>query len=313
MGNASPKAHTSEENKGDKPGGLVRYLPVFEQPTFCYGIAVSAGRLYLTDNFHHVVDVVDAANNGGGRVTQYGMFDQSNMAIVGQPPRFYRPWGVAVDETRGRVYVSDSGNHCVVVIRLCDSMVEAIWNNKVSGQQPFQCPLGLAYCPVTDLLYVVDSGDHCVKVLRGLDGQCVQVLGTGQGNGNHQMDSPQGVAVDLNHIYIADTDNHRVMVYAKQTGEWLFQIGQGQGSGDTQFNRPLSLGVDSEAGLVYVTDSCNHRVCVYRGSDGSYLRHFQMFHADKNKAMPADVKWDAVGNVLYVTTPGSTTISVYPC
>eukprot|EP00455_Lapot_gusevi_P051746 TRINITY_DN7795_c0_g4_i4.p1 TRINITY_DN7795_c0_g4~~TRINITY_DN7795_c0_g4_i4.p1 ORF type:complete len:197 (+),score=29.31 TRINITY_DN7795_c0_g4_i4:406-996(+) len=191
-------------------------------------------------------------------------------------------------------------------------MVEAVWGSEGTGLQQFLHPCGVAYCPTTDLLYVADRANHRVKVLRGSDGECVQVLGTGQGSGSHHMDGPQGVAVDARHVYIADFYNHRVLVYAKQSGEFLCQIGQKRGSGDTQFEHPVAVSVDSKAGVVYVADSENYRVCVYR-SDGSYVRHFQVLQADNTRAKPTAVMWDAAGGVLYVTIENSSTICVYEC
>eukprot|EP00455_Lapot_gusevi_P030041 TRINITY_DN3221_c0_g4_i6.p1 TRINITY_DN3221_c0_g4~~TRINITY_DN3221_c0_g4_i6.p1 ORF type:complete len:226 (+),score=24.64 TRINITY_DN3221_c0_g4_i6:3-680(+) len=218
------------------------------------------------------------------------------------------PCGVAVDEKRGRVYVVDEWYHCVVVVRLGDGMVEAVWGSQGSGPQQFKFPCGLAYCPHTDLLYVADRSNHCVKVLRGSDGQCVQILGTGR----HQMRSPVGVTVDSRHVFITDTGNHRVLVYTKQSGTFLYRMQQGRGSGNNQFNNPYSVSVDSEAGVVYVADCNNHRVCVYRSCDGRYIRHFPVLRADNTKAEAVCVRWDAAGGVLYVTTCGLI-IFAYEC
>eukprot|EP00455_Lapot_gusevi_P053594 TRINITY_DN8397_c0_g1_i1.p2 TRINITY_DN8397_c0_g1~~TRINITY_DN8397_c0_g1_i1.p2 ORF type:complete len:102 (-),score=12.89 TRINITY_DN8397_c0_g1_i1:8-289(-) len=90
--------------------------------------------------------------------------------------------GVALDERRARLYVSDQGHHCVVVLRLSDGLVEAVWGSQGTGPQQFEQPCSLAYCPVTDLLYVADSCNRRVKGLRGSDGRCVQVLGPRPGD-----------------------------------------------------------------------------------------------------------------------------------
>eukprot|EP00455_Lapot_gusevi_P015080 TRINITY_DN17606_c0_g3_i3.p1 TRINITY_DN17606_c0_g3~~TRINITY_DN17606_c0_g3_i3.p1 ORF type:complete len:316 (+),score=57.29 TRINITY_DN17606_c0_g3_i3:138-950(+) len=268
---------------------------------------MSDGRLYLSAYSHHVVDVVDAAS--GHRVTRYGAFKQHGQAVVGRPAQFYCPYDVAVDETRGRVYVVDELNRCVVV-RQCDGVVEAVWGCESSDQLPSPEPCGLAYCPATDQLYVADRNHHCIKVLRGADGQCVQVIFQA-GGGANPLYFPSGVAVDFDHIYLADRGLHRVLVYAKQTGAFLFDLAQDENSGNTPFNGPYDVSVDSEAGVVYVADTDNHRVCVYRSYDGSYVRHFQVLQADQNKAAPRRVMWDAAAGVLYVTLCNSTNICVY--
>eukprot|EP00455_Lapot_gusevi_P036849 TRINITY_DN4105_c0_g1_i3.p1 TRINITY_DN4105_c0_g1~~TRINITY_DN4105_c0_g1_i3.p1 ORF type:complete len:357 (+),score=37.46 TRINITY_DN4105_c0_g1_i3:64-1071(+) len=302
---------THETGSSTPTKSRVRHLPVFEHATDCYGIALTGGRLYLSDGLYRVLIVNPSS---GGRLTQYGSSyrpHNNTVDIIGQSPRFNFPWGVAIDEQRDRVYVADCYNHCVVVMRLGDGIVEAIWRS--STPQVFISPCGLAYCPTTDQLYVTDYSNHCVQVLRGSDGHCVQVLGTGQGHGSDQMCCPYGVAVDSDQIYIADTLNHRVVVYAKQSGTFLFQIGQGEGNGDMQFHSPRSVSVDSEAGVVYVADCFNDRVCVYRSEDGSYVRHFQVLQADNTEAFPVNVLWHAAAGVLYVTLDNLTTLCVYKC
>eukprot|EP00455_Lapot_gusevi_P043945 TRINITY_DN5429_c1_g4_i4.p1 TRINITY_DN5429_c1_g4~~TRINITY_DN5429_c1_g4_i4.p1 ORF type:complete len:245 (+),score=44.27 TRINITY_DN5429_c1_g4_i4:32-736(+) len=229
-----------------------------------------------------------------------------------QPPRFYDPWGVAVDLPRGRLYVTDFSSHSVFGVRLGDGLVESVWGGQDTGEPQLKEPRGLAYCPATDKLYVADHGHDCVKVLRGSDGYCVQVLGTGRGNGRDQMNGPQFVAVDSDRVYISDSCNHRVLVYAKQTGAFLFQMGEGQeGSGDNQFGNPCGVSVDREAGLLYVADSWNHRVCVYRSGDGSHVSRFPVLRTDDSEATPVGVLWDAASRVLYVTLTSSTTMCVY--
>eukprot|EP00455_Lapot_gusevi_P021353 TRINITY_DN2243_c0_g3_i2.p1 TRINITY_DN2243_c0_g3~~TRINITY_DN2243_c0_g3_i2.p1 ORF type:complete len:274 (+),score=60.89 TRINITY_DN2243_c0_g3_i2:211-1032(+) len=273
-------------------------------------MALAAGRFYLSTYDQHTVVVVDAVS--GARVTSYGTFKQQGWPAVGQSPQFCYPWGVAVDERRGLLYVVDQSNSRVVVVRLCDGVVEALWGSEGTGPHQLLYPRGLAYCPTTDLLYVSDNYNHCVKVLRGSDGQFVQVLGAGRGNGRTGMDLPLGIAVDSHHIYIADSDNHRVVVYSKQSGVFAFEMGRGEGSGNNQFKGPCDVSVDPEAGLVYVADYDNYRVCVYRSGDGSYVRHFQVLQGNA-KAKPVCVLWDAAAGVLYVTTENSTTISAYEC
>eukprot|EP00455_Lapot_gusevi_P004723 TRINITY_DN1194_c0_g1_i6.p2 TRINITY_DN1194_c0_g1~~TRINITY_DN1194_c0_g1_i6.p2 ORF type:complete len:330 (+),score=59.69 TRINITY_DN1194_c0_g1_i6:2111-3100(+) len=287
----------------------VRHVAVFEQTSYCYGVAVSAGLLYLPIFSHHVVDVLDASC---GRVARWGTFNQSGQAIINQPPQFNRPTSVAVDETRGRLYVADSSNHCVVVLRLGDGVVEVVWGSLGSDRHQFQHPRSLAYCAATDQLYVADQYNHCVKVLRGLDGQCLQAIGPGTAPACHSIYHAIGVAVDPHHIYIVDKYS-RVVVYSKHNGEFLFRCGQRCGRGELCFFHPSGVSVDSDAGVMYVADHGNFRICVYRTSDGSYLRHFEVLHADDVKAKPTAVMWDAASGVLHVTTLSSTTISLYGC
>eukprot|EP00455_Lapot_gusevi_P025294 TRINITY_DN2655_c0_g3_i1.p1 TRINITY_DN2655_c0_g3~~TRINITY_DN2655_c0_g3_i1.p1 ORF type:complete len:420 (-),score=107.47 TRINITY_DN2655_c0_g3_i1:61-1320(-) len=285
-------------------GSAVRRMTVFEEASTCFGLAVSGGRLYVADHEFAVVDVVDGSS--GARLTRYGTFNQQGKAVVGQPPRFQSPYGVAVNQRRGVLYVLDRSLHCVVVVRLSDGLVEAVWGSEGSDQQQFYFPASLAYCAATDKLYVADGQNHLVKVLRTFDGKCVELLGVLKG-----LSYPGGVAVDSHQIYIADTGNDRVLVLAKKSRELQFEIGTGEKSDNIELSVPCSVSVDGEAGLLYVADSCNHRVCVYRSSDGSYIRQFPVLDEDNSPIRPMSVMWDAVSGLLYVTPLDSTTIYVY--
>eukprot|EP00455_Lapot_gusevi_P011035 TRINITY_DN15070_c0_g1_i3.p1 TRINITY_DN15070_c0_g1~~TRINITY_DN15070_c0_g1_i3.p1 ORF type:complete len:315 (+),score=41.84 TRINITY_DN15070_c0_g1_i3:97-1041(+) len=288
-------------------GSVAHQLSVFDHPTSCSGLAIASGHLYLTDSKHHVLDIIHAVT--GTRVARWGTFQQSGQAFPHHSPRFNHPLGVAVDEPRGRLYVADSHNHCVVVLRLADGSVEAVWGGQGARKHQFLYPHALALAPAASLLYVVDY-NNCVKAVQVSDGKCVQVLGTGLGKGPDQMDRPQGVAVDNDCVYIVDAGNDRVVVYSQQDGRFLRQLGQGRGVMAGQFIEPMSACVDSRSGLLYVADYYNHRVSVWRISDGSFVRQMDVFTSDKIKAHPLSVMWHAETSVLYVTVADSRTICV---
>eukprot|EP00455_Lapot_gusevi_P042074 TRINITY_DN4950_c0_g1_i3.p2 TRINITY_DN4950_c0_g1~~TRINITY_DN4950_c0_g1_i3.p2 ORF type:complete len:198 (+),score=8.33 TRINITY_DN4950_c0_g1_i3:875-1468(+) len=192
-------------------------------------------------------------------------------------------------------------------MQLATGSVEAEWRH-TSGPSPSNgslAPNQLALSPDHQILYVSDTSAHCVKGLRVTDGQCVQVLGNGQGNRDNQMNTPQGVVCDHECVYVADSYNHRVVVYSQQTGRFLRQFGRGQGSGDFQFNNPIGVAVDSEKGVLYVVDQGNHRLSVWRISDGSFIRLRRI--ADDIQAKPVGVGWDATARTLYMTLHDSQT------
>eukprot|EP00455_Lapot_gusevi_P056177 TRINITY_DN9266_c0_g2_i2.p1 TRINITY_DN9266_c0_g2~~TRINITY_DN9266_c0_g2_i2.p1 ORF type:complete len:317 (+),score=33.12 TRINITY_DN9266_c0_g2_i2:184-1134(+) len=313
-----------------RPG--MRHLSIFSHPTPCPSLALSSStsRLYLANFLHHIITVIDSTT--GACLTQYGTPDQSGQSSLGQLPQFNSPRAVALDEIRNRLFVTDQANHCVVVIQLDTGLVEAIWGRGPGSEQSqFYFPCALAYCASTDQLYVADCFNDCVKVVRGSDGQCVQVLAIGRERfncGTSMMNHPEGVAVDTDQVYVADSGNGRVLVFDKQSGIWKFQLGQNgpgqeqthrQGQGESSRgseNQPsylLSVCVDSEKGLVYVVNCDSRCVSVYRSSDGSYVRHFQVWHQDNTEADPVAVMWDSVSSSLYITLDHSTTICVYEC
>eukprot|EP00455_Lapot_gusevi_P046789 TRINITY_DN6217_c0_g1_i3.p1 TRINITY_DN6217_c0_g1~~TRINITY_DN6217_c0_g1_i3.p1 ORF type:complete len:292 (+),score=0.73 TRINITY_DN6217_c0_g1_i3:358-1233(+) len=289
---------------------MVRHLPLFSESTSCSAALIFAGRLFLSCS-SSTVEVFDPSTSNP--LTRYGTLDEAGEPTINQPAQFSCPYGIAVDETRDRLYVADMENHCVVAIRLSDGLTEAVWGSEGSNSDKFRTPCSSAYCPTTDLLYVADSANNRVKVMRGADGECVQVLSRVECEFNPELNEPQGVAVDNDHVYIADTGNHRVVVFSKHTGRWKFQLGEGYGGGNRPFCRPCGLSVDSKAGVVYVADSGNRRVCVYRSVDGGYMRHFEVVPQDNSEARPVCVWWDAAAGVLYLGLSDSTSMCVYEC
>eukprot|EP00455_Lapot_gusevi_P001801 TRINITY_DN10693_c0_g1_i4.p1 TRINITY_DN10693_c0_g1~~TRINITY_DN10693_c0_g1_i4.p1 ORF type:complete len:668 (+),score=104.75 TRINITY_DN10693_c0_g1_i4:73-2076(+) len=305
------KAEKTEEKKEAKSQSFAvlgshapRELVVFAEPTSCYGVAAAGGFVYLADWNNHLMEVVDAKS--GARAALWGVLHSAAVPVIDFLD-FHHPYGVAVDQIRGRVYLTDKDHHRVVGLRL-DGTLQTVWGSQGTERNQFQYPCGLAISPATGLLYVADWGNHCVKVLWLEDGRCVQVLGTECVEGNEY--SPYGVAVDADCVYVADAANHRVMVYSQIDGQLLSQFGQGHGCGDNHFNYPTSVSVDIEAGLLYVADSNNQRVSVWRTSDGSFVRKWPVT-INSEKKHPICVMWDGVNNALYVTVYESDTILVY--
>jgi sugar lactone lactonase YvrE len=124
-------------------------------------------------------------------------------------------------------------------------------------------------------LFVAETGNH---VIRRIDpsGNITTVAGTGvqgfAGDGGlataAQMDSPQGLAIDVTgNLYIADTHNHRIRKI--DTATQIISTVAGTGvvgfSGDgglaaaAQLDLPTALAVDT-SGDLYFADSANHRI-----------------------------------------------------
>eukprot|EP00455_Lapot_gusevi_P047839 TRINITY_DN6534_c0_g1_i1.p1 TRINITY_DN6534_c0_g1~~TRINITY_DN6534_c0_g1_i1.p1 ORF type:complete len:307 (-),score=16.35 TRINITY_DN6534_c0_g1_i1:58-978(-) len=292
-------------------GSTVRHLQVFDCRTSAYGIALTPTRIYVPDYDHHVINIIDRATNS--RLAQWGTYDQTGLSTPDHPPLFCHPHGVALDDSRNRLYVAEWGNHRIVVLRLTDGSVEAVWGGIEAGpaRNRFQYPCGLAVDTTTGAVYVGDSDNHCVKVLQPTDGHCVQVFGSGEGSGEDEMSHPQGVALDDECVYIADAGNHRVVVYNRHDGRFLRQIGQGEGTGEQQFQTTFGVSVDKDAGISYATDHDNHRVSVWRTCDGVYMRQWAVCTPKDPEVCPLHVLWDAATRELYVTLFDSDLVSVY--
>ena len=69
---------------------------------------------------------------------------------------------MAVDLSRGRLFVAELGNNSVGIIDLKTSKVLS----RITGLKE---PQGVGYMPSTDLLYVANAGDGSVRLFRGTD------------------------------------------------------------------------------------------------------------------------------------------------
>lgn len=132
------------------------------------------------------------------------------------------PGKVAVDD--GRIAISDSGNHRVLIGTLTDDGLRARISRVVGrhgtpgfvdGADPeFDAPQGL--CFSGDTLYVADSENHAVRAIAIGSGFTRTIAGTGQQlrTAAHlragALSSPWDVAVAEGHLFIAMAGNHQL-------------------------------------------------------------------------------------------------------
>jgi len=199
------------------------------------------------------------------------------------------PFGVAVDDQRGRVYCSDEWANTISVFDLTGKFITKI-GKPGSGDGELNHPAGLAV-EASGNLVVVDSGNHRLQVFSP-DGKFVGKCG-GPGKNPGEFNQPWGCTIDKDgNIWVADWKNHRVQKLSGQ-GKPLMSIGSygkvtepegayavttlgpyvagesekaGQPRTD-QFNHPTDVAVDND-GDIYVCDWGNHRICVFDSEGG---------------------------------------------
>jgi DNA-binding beta-propeller fold protein YncE len=277
----------------------------FEGPC---GLAVdSAGNFYVSDYYHHVVDLfgpgtayafsqitgVDPldgpcglALDGTGNVyvnsyhrsvTKYGpspVFG-SGTVIAGAPLDSAHPTGVAVDQASGDVYVNERDR-----IAVFDSAGVAKGG---VGAASLEDGFGLAISqfPATKgFLYVPDAGDETVKVYdpaTNLDDPVAVIDGAGSPTGGFVSLRDSAVAVDRvsGEVYVADdlqplyTERPEVVVRVfSAAGAYEGRLKFGVVNG-----LPPGLAVDNSAmatqGRVYVTSGNVERAAVYAYPPGA--------------------------------------------
>ena len=259
------------------------------------GIAVSddGERLYVSDNVQAAVFIYDFAKKTARKIggedkllaspMQLALDAQENIYVVeqvkkgvsvfdrdGKLLRFItdasieRPTGVAIDNARGKIYVSDtshtkSEDHTVKVFDLAGKFLGKIGKGKGDIEDAFRFPTFLTVDPQGNL-YVADTLNSRVQVFDA-EGKFVRQIGK-RGNAWGQFDKPKGVAVDsFGNVYVTDSGWSNVQIFNAKGQVLLFFGGRGTYPGLMQ--NPASLTIDKH-NRIYVGDMLNHRINVYQ-------------------------------------------------
>ena len=167
-------------------------------------------------------------------------------------PSLMKPYGIATD-SKGRIYVSDSGQQIVFVFDREHHKVDFLGSTM---QVHLRVPLGIAI-DGKDRIWVADAiGQHVFAF--DTDGNLLMAVGKME-----EMNNPTAVAVDdkRHRLYVTDSKNHCVLVYDSETGLLITKFGQ-RGTGPGEFNFPTNLALSSD-GKIYVADTMNFRVQIF--------------------------------------------------
>ena len=193
--------------------------------------------------------------------------DPTPGAITGTtaPPQyqFKAPQGLAVD-SKGNVYVADTGNAAVVEIPSNISLGGATPLLAGTGVAGFVNPVGVAVDSIGNI-YVADTGNPAGEVVRippgGGDLQPGGVVGLGTLStlplfGGQGITAPNGVAADAaGNVYVSDSSTNLVWMApaAGPPNGTPFTLNLGA------LNSPGGIALDP-SGNLYVADTLNHRI-----------------------------------------------------
>lgn len=259
------------------------------------GIAVSddGDRMYVSDHTQRAVFVYDFAKKTALKIggedkplaapMQLALDAQENIYVVEQAKkgvsvfdragkllRFFtdaslsRPTGIAIDNARGKIYVSDTSHtdnpdHTVKVFDLQGKLLGQVGKGKGDMEGSFLFPTFLTV-DAKGNLYVADTINSRVQVFDA-DGKFVRAIGK-HGTAFGQFDKPKGVAVDsFGNTYVADSGWSNVQIF-NPTGQVLLFFG-GRGTYPGLMQNPASLTIDKK-NRMYVGDMLNHRINVYQ-------------------------------------------------
>ena len=179
-------------------------------------------------------------------------------------PSLERPAGIALDRTRGRLYVADTGHtksaeHTVKIFDLEGNLVGKLGGEKGEGSGQFLFPTYVAVDGIGNV-YVTDTLNSRVQMFDPV-GVYVKSFGE-RGNGWGMFDKPKGVALDsFGNVYVADSGWSNVQIF-NQKGQVLLFFG-GRGPIPGMLKNPTAMAIDRE-NRIYVADYLNHRVEEYR-------------------------------------------------
>ncbi len=171
---------------------------------------------------------------------------------------FQRPEGLAIDASRGIVYVVDTDAHAVYSYGT-DGRRKGNVGRVGIGAGEFYYP---TYAAVdrSGNLYVTDFLNFRIQVFSP-DLQWLTSIGS-QGDSFDTLDKPKGVAVDSGgHVYIVDAAQNMVKVFSRE-GKLLLFFGE-KGHGYGEFYLPSGIFIDNRD-TIYVADSLNMRVQAFQ-------------------------------------------------
>lgn len=181
----------------------------------------SNNRIFITDYDNGWVWRIDA----DGTQAKFGNLD--------------KPWGIALDEARNRLYVSESGKHR---IQIFDLQGNSLGNFGALGSADgqFSGPRGLTL-DAGGRLYVADSGNSRIQVFSVTGAPTFVNRFGANGSGDGQLVYPSGVAVDSQlQVFVADAGNNRVQRFTpdSSTAPAIWNFSGWIGSKDPNISTP---------------------------------------------------------------------------
>lgn len=232
-------------------------------------------------------------------IAQYereGVLDRRPLSFTAaddrEPDRpLYFPGKVLADPPGGRLFVSDTGHHRVVVLSLDPPRVMQVFGGGAAGlrdgpgeEARFNGPQGLALAE--NVLFVADAENHALRRVDLASGQVETISGTGEQAKFRQqgaartvaLNSPSDLAFFEKRLYVAMAGAHQVWVMDLVEDTIRPFAGTGRENladgprAAALFAQPSGLALDDRRGVLYVADSEASAVRVVELKEGGQVR-----------------------------------------
>lgn len=210
--------------------------------------------------------VVDSVNNRVQKFAPDGTFLLQWGGIGTGNGQFNRPRAIAINNTTGRVYVSEwRGSSYPKRIQIFDLDGNYIsqFGSSGTGDGQFNSIMRIAISS-TGTVYVSDQGANRVQAFDA-NGVFLRKWTT--------SNFPSAIAVDAaENVYVVTDPTSYIYKYSS-TGTLLATYGSATaGTADGKFTSPGGIIVDAD-GIIYIADSGNHRIQIF-DTDGTFLHKF---------------------------------------
>jgi DNA-binding beta-propeller fold protein YncE len=197
--------------------------------------------------------VADGGNHRIQKFTADGKFIIAMGSYGSKPLQFNLPTGIAVHPENQLIYVSESLNRRVQILKP-NLAFHKLFGSRGSDKGQFQEPRGIAFDSKQNVYVGECRMNACIQVFTQ-EGEHLQWLG------DTKLNCHFDVCIDSNDIpYVCDTNNHRICIF-DSSGTLLHCFGT-KGKSPGQFNSPYGITVDKN-GLLYVSDYSNGRVQIF--------------------------------------------------
>lgn len=251
-----------------------------------YAVAVSQGRIYVSDSAERVVKVFDVPR---GRFYRIG---------DSEPGQLAKPLGLDVD-ANGRVFVADATAKAIQVYDANGKHVR-----RIGGPEFFSRLSSVTVDPREPRIYVVDIGGvqsefHRVRVFNTESGAHLFDFGA-RGTDPGQFNLPRDLAVGKDgRLYVVDGGNFRVCVF-DHNGKYLESFGA-VGTQVGSFARPKEIAAD-DVGNLYVVDAAfgNFQIFNERGELLMFVGSRSERDGPAKYMLPSGIAVDEDGRIYMV-------------